>query len=75
MLEVIYEDNHLIAINKKSGIQAVNLRVAETYLSEFGKLAKTNNSMIIPTDLANVAGIVKAITKVIKDEQEKEEDK
>jgi regulator of protease activity HflC (stomatin/prohibitin superfamily) len=63
------------AINKKSGIQAVNLRVAETYLSEFGKLAKTNNSMIIPTDLANVAGIVKAITKVIKDEQEKEEDK
>ena len=31
------------AINEKGGINAVNLRIAEQYLDEFGKLAKTNN--------------------------------
>ncbi len=31
-----------------------NLRMAEHYLNEFGKLAKTNSTMIIPADLADV---------------------
>src|SRR5258706_5577620 len=35
------------AISDKGGIDAVNLRIAETYLSEFGKLAQKNNTMII----------------------------
>jgi regulator of protease activity HflC (stomatin/prohibitin superfamily) len=56
------------AINQEGGINAVNLRIAEQYLSEFGKLAKTNNSMIIPSDLADVAGIIASATSVIKDQ-------
>ncbi len=40
------------AINQKGGMNAVNLRVAEQYLQEFGKLAKTNNSLIIPSNLS-----------------------
>jgi len=59
-----------LAINEKGGPQAVNLRIAEQYLNEFGKLAKTNNAMIIPTDLANVAGIIKAASSVIKQVQQ-----
>jgi len=31
-----------VAINEKGGADAVNLRIAEHYLDEFGKLAKTN---------------------------------
>ncbi len=54
------------AINEKGGTAAVNLRVAEQYLKEFGKLAQTNNSMIIPTDLSDVAGIIAAATSVIE---------
>ena len=54
------------AINEKGGINAVNLRVAEQYLDQFGKLAKTNNSIIIPSDLADIAGIIKAATSVVK---------
>ena len=53
------------ALSDKGGIQAVNLRIAEQYLGEFGKLAKTNNTMIIPSDLANIAGIVKAASSVL----------
>ena len=53
------------AINAEGGMNAVNLRVAEQYLNEFGKLAKTNNTMIIPTDLADISGVVGSITSVM----------
>lgn len=46
-------------------MNAVNLRIAEQYLTEFGKLAKTNNTMIVPVDLSDVAGIISGITSVI----------
>jgi len=53
-----------IAINDPGGRDAVNLRIAEQYLNEFGKLAKTNNSMIIPSDLADIAGMIQAASSV-----------
>jgi regulator of protease activity HflC (stomatin/prohibitin superfamily) len=55
------------AISTKGGSEAVNMQLAQQYLNEFGKLAKTNNSMIIPTDLANVAGVLKAATSIVKE--------
>jgi regulator of protease activity HflC (stomatin/prohibitin superfamily) len=58
------------AMNEKGGINAVNLRIAEQYLNEFGKLAKTNNSIIIPSDLSDIAGMIKAASSVIKDRTE-----
>jgi len=54
------------ATQDKGGMEAVNLRIAEQYLNEFGKLAQTNNSMIIPTNLADVAGMIATAMKVIK---------
>lgn len=55
-----------LAINEKGGAEAVNLRIAQQYLDEFGKLAKTNNTMIIPSDLADIAGIIKTASSVLK---------
>ena len=54
------------AISEKGGADAVNLRIAQQYLDEFGKLAKTNNTMIIPSNLADIAGVIKTATSVIK---------
>ncbi len=54
------------AIHDKGGAEAVNLRIAEQYLSEFGKLAKTNNSMIVPSNLADIAGVIQLATSVIR---------
>jgi regulator of protease activity HflC (stomatin/prohibitin superfamily) len=54
------------SINEEGGMSAVNLRIAEQYLTEFGNLAKTNNSMIIPTNLSDVAGVISSITTVLK---------
>ncbi|HEX2787066.1 MAG TPA: stomatin-like protein [Ignavibacteria bacterium] len=51
------------AINERGGSDAVNLRIAEQYLGEFGKLAQKNNTMIIPSDLSDVATMVATISK------------
>ncbi|SMP46595.1 SPFH domain, Band 7 family protein [Desulfonatronum zhilinae] len=40
------------------GQNAANLRVAEQYVGEFGKLAKSSNTMIIPGNIADLAGMV-----------------
>jgi regulator of protease activity HflC (stomatin/prohibitin superfamily) len=52
------------AINERGGADAVNLRLAEQYIGEFGRLAKANNAMIIPSNLADVAGLVGSMAKV-----------
>lgn len=56
------------AISEPGGMNAVNLRVAEQYIQEFGKLAKTNNSLIIPSDLSDLAGMIATAMSVIKDQ-------
>lgn len=60
------------AIGEPGGRDAVNLRIAEQYLLEFGKLAHTNNSMIIPSNLADVAGMVASVGKVLNTVREEE---
>ena len=54
------------AIGAKGGIESVNMQLAQQYLAQFGNLAKTNNTMIIPSNLADVAGVIKACTSVVK---------
>jgi regulator of protease activity HflC (stomatin/prohibitin superfamily) len=58
------------AIGDENGMDAVNLRIAEQYLTEFGKLAQENNTMILPTNLTDIAGIVATATKVFKETNE-----
>ena len=47
-------------------MDAVNLRIAEQYLGEFGKLAKVNNTMILPSNLADVGAMVATVGKVFQ---------
>ena len=51
------------------GKDAMNLRLAEQYIAEFGKLAKTNNTMILPADLSNVASLVQTAAAAFKAQQ------
>ncbi len=57
-----------MAINEDGGINAVNLRIAEQYLGEFGKLAKENNTMIIPSNMTDIAGMIATAMSVIKEQ-------
>ncbi len=54
------------AIQEPGGEDAVNPRVAEQYIGEFGKLAKESNTMIIPSNLSEVGSMVAAATSLIK---------
>ena len=54
------------AIEQPGGSDAVNLRVAEQYIMEFGNLAKEGNTLIIPSNLSEVGSMVAAATSLIK---------
>ena len=54
-----------LAINTPGGRDAVNLRVAEQYVGEFGKLAKSTNTMIIPSNLSDIGGMVASIGNLL----------
>jgi regulator of protease activity HflC (stomatin/prohibitin superfamily) len=54
------------AINQGGGELAVNQILAQQYIEKFGYLAKTNNTMILPTNLADVAGFVSTALAAVK---------
>jgi regulator of protease activity HflC (stomatin/prohibitin superfamily) len=60
-----------LAISEENGLNAVNLRVAEQYLIGFANLAKQNNTIILPTNLADVAGIVATATSMFSELKDK----
>jgi regulator of protease activity HflC (stomatin/prohibitin superfamily) len=60
-----------LAISEENGLNAVNLRIAEQYLNEFGKLAKTNNTLILPSNLTDIAGVVATATSVFNETKDK----
>ena len=48
------------------GDTAVNLRVAEQYVDAFAQLARTNNTMIVPANLGDVAGLIATAMKSVQ---------
>jgi len=61
------------AISEDNGLNAVNLRIAEQYLTEFGKLAKQNNTIILPSNLADISGIIATATAVFNETRDKKQ--
>jgi regulator of protease activity HflC (stomatin/prohibitin superfamily) len=60
-----------LAISEENGLNAVNLRVAEQYLLGFANLAKQNNTIILPTNLSDVAGVVATATSMFNEIKDK----
>jgi len=59
------------AISEENGLNAVNLRIAEQYLGAFGNLAKQNNTIILPSNLTDIAGVVATATSVFNETRDK----
>ncbi|MEI6246144.1 MAG: stomatin-like protein, partial [Acidobacteriota bacterium] len=53
-------------IQQPGGVEATQLRVAEQYVKQFGELAKAGTTMIVPANVADIAGMVATATKVFK---------
>ncbi len=54
------------AIAGPGGIGAVNLKVAEQYIAQFGNLAKTTNTLILPANVGDIAGMIATALAVVK---------
>ena len=50
------------------GDSAMQLRVAEAYIAEFGKLAKEGNTLVVPSNLADLSSMVALATTIAKKE-------
>jgi regulator of protease activity HflC (stomatin/prohibitin superfamily) len=54
------------SIEAPGGGDAVNLRVAEQYIREFGNLAKKTTTVIIPSNLSDIGSMVASVTSLLK---------
>ncbi|MGG7606650.1 SPFH domain-containing protein [Massilia sp. BKSP1R2A-1] len=54
------------AIREPGGMDAVNLRVAEHYVDAFEKLAKTNNSLIVPANMGDMSSVIASAMQIVK---------
>jgi regulator of protease activity HflC (stomatin/prohibitin superfamily) len=54
------------SISAPGGMEAVQLRVAEQYVAEFGNLAKAGNTLIVPSNLTDISGLIATAMSAIK---------
>ena len=55
-----------IAMTSDGGAEAMQLRVAEQYIGEFGKLAKAGNTYVVPANLGDLTSMMALATDVAK---------
>ncbi len=53
------------AIQDPGGYEAVQLRVAEQYIGEFGELAKSSNTLVLPASVSDVGSMIALAMNVI----------
>ena len=58
------------AIKLPGGQEAVQLRVAEQYIGQFGELAKKSNTIVLPANVADVGAMIALAMKMIQKEPE-----
>lgn len=54
------------SLSTPGGQEALQLRVAEQYIQEFGKLAKAGNTVILPATVSDVAGMIAMAMNVLQ---------
>jgi len=58
-LRVVAQSLHL-----QGGQEAMQLRIAEQYIAQFGQIAKQGNTLVVPANLTDLASMVALATKV-----------
>jgi regulator of protease activity HflC (stomatin/prohibitin superfamily) len=53
------------AIKVEGGHEAMQLRVAEQYVTQFGELAKKTTTLVLPANAADIAGMIALATSVV----------
>jgi hypothetical protein len=54
------------ALTTDGGEQAMQLRIAEAYVAQFGELAKEGNTLVVPASLTDLSSMVALATTIAK---------
>jgi regulator of protease activity HflC (stomatin/prohibitin superfamily) len=54
------------AVSAPGGREAMQLRVAEDYVQQFGNLARSTNTLVVPANLSDIASMIAMATKVFE---------
>ena len=55
-----------IALSDRGGIEAMQLRIGEEYVKQFGKLAQAGTTLVVPANLSDLASIVTMATSIAR---------
>jgi regulator of protease activity HflC (stomatin/prohibitin superfamily) len=58
------------ALSERGGLDAMQLRIGEEYLRQFGKLAKESTTLIVPGNLSDLASVVTMATSIVRKERQ-----
>jgi regulator of protease activity HflC (stomatin/prohibitin superfamily) len=58
------------ALSERGGLDAMQLRLGEDYLRQFGKLAKESTTLIVPGNLSDLASVVTMATSIVRKERQ-----
>ncbi|MDE2306346.1 MAG: paraslipin [Gammaproteobacteria bacterium] len=54
------------ALSERGGIEAMQLRVGEEYVRQFGKLAQSGTTLVVPANLSDLASVVQMATSIVR---------
>jgi regulator of protease activity HflC (stomatin/prohibitin superfamily) len=54
------------ALSDRGGLEAMQLRIGEEYVKQFGKLAQTGTTLVVPANLTDLASIVTMATSIAR---------
>jgi regulator of protease activity HflC (stomatin/prohibitin superfamily) len=52
------------SVSEPGGHEAMQLRIAESYVEQFGELAKAANTLVVPANLSDVASMIALATRI-----------
>jgi len=55
-----------VSMTAEGGAEAMQLRVAEQYIGEFGNLAKAGNTFVVPANLGDLTSMMALATDIVK---------
>jgi regulator of protease activity HflC (stomatin/prohibitin superfamily) len=55
-----------IALSDRGGIEAMQLRIGEEYVKQFGKLAQAGTTLVVPANLTDLASVVTMATSIVR---------
>ena len=54
------------ALSERGGIEAMQLRIGEEYVRQFGKMAKASTTLVVPSQLSDLASVVSMATSIVR---------